>query len=68
VSGVGEPVEDRAANVSSEDIAAARERVTVVPAVHTRKHEHEGPSKCASAKMANTAIRGESMEGGDLNG
>jgi len=68
VSGIGEPVEDRAANVSSDDIAAAREHVTVVPAEHTRKHEHEGPFKNASSKMANTALRGESMEGGDLNG
>ena len=68
VSGIGEPVEDRAANVSSDDIAAAREHVTVVPAEHTRKHEHEGPFKSASSKMANTALRGESMEGGDLNG
>ena len=68
VSGIGEPVEDRAANVSSDDIAAAREHVTVVPAEHTRKREPEGPFKSASSKMANTALRGESMEGGDLNG
>ena len=68
VSGIGEPVVDRAANVSSDDIAAAREHVTVVPAEHTRKREPEGPFKSASSKMANTALRGESMEGGDLNG
>ena len=68
MSGIGEPVEDRAANVSSDDIAAAREHVTVVPAEHTRKREPEGPFKSASSKMANTALRGESMEGGDLNG
>ena len=68
VSGIGEPVEDRASNVASADIAAAREHVTVVPAEHTRKREPEGPFKSASSKMANTALRGESMEGGDLNG
>ena len=68
VSGVGMPVEDRAANVDESDIAAAREQVTVVPAEHTRKHEVEYRSKSASSQMAGTALRGESMEGGDLNG
>ena len=68
VSGIGAPVEDRAANVAADDIAAARENVTVVPAEHTRKQEAEHASKSASSKMANTALRGESMEGGDLRG
>ncbi len=68
VSGVGAPVEDRAANVDEADIAAAREKVTVVPATHSRKHEVEYRAKSASSQMANTALRAESQEGGDLNG
>ncbi len=67
VSGIGTPVEDRAANVSEEDMAAAREHVTVVPATHSRKHEAEPRMKSPSAQLANTAMRGENVEGGDLN-
>ena len=66
-SGVAQVAPDRAAHVAADDIVAAREHVTVLPAEQTREQRNEPMQRTFSSQMAQSSLQAETPEGGDLN-